>query len=248
MSDPRSRRGSVSRSAAAAVLTLGLASGVLAGCAAPAATGSAAGPSTSIGASSPTTTATATPSPTKSTAPASKPSVAAAAAPAAPPAKTKVSGPVLPASRPTRLDIPSIGVGTDLIDLGRQDDGTTAVPPGEAGSPAGWYQYSPSPGQQGPAIILGHVNTTTIPEGVFFRLHEMQPGQQFTVTRADGRVAVFQVDKLRTVRKDQFPTLEVYGNTARSEIRLITCGDYQASSDRFEENTIVYAHLIGSHR
>ncbi|MEH0109545.1 class F sortase [Tersicoccus sp. MR15.9] len=154
----------------------------------------------------------------------------------------------MPASKPTRLDIPSIGVSTDLIDLGRQDDGSVAVPPGEAGSPAGWYDGSPTPGQQGPAVILGHVNTTTIPEGVFFRLHEMKPGDQFSVTRADGRVAVFQVDRLQSVRKDTFPTLQVYGNTSRSEIRLITCGDYQASSDRWEENTIVFGHLIGSHR
>ena len=152
------------------------------------------------------------------------------------------------ASTPTRLDIPSIGVSTDLIKLGRQGDGSVAVPPGEAGSPAGWYEYSPTPGQQGPAVILGHVNTTTIPEGVFFRLHELAPGQQFSVTRADGTVAVFAVDRQQTVRKDAFPTLEVYGNTARAEVRLITCGDYEASSNRFEENTIVYAHLVSSHR
>ncbi|GGC94215.1 hypothetical protein GCM10011512_21560 [Tersicoccus solisilvae] len=252
MSDTRSRRGSVARSAAAAVLTLGLASGVLAGCGAPAATEPAAdaGGSTATAttgthapASSPSAKPTATATPTSSAKPTtSSPSVAAQRR------ALKASGPVLPASRPTRLDIPAIGVATDLIDLGRQDDGSAAVPPGEAGSPAGWYRYSPTPGAQGPAVILGHVNTTTIPEGVFFRLHEMTPGRQFTVTRADGRVAVFQVDRLRTVRKDEFPTLEVYGNTARSEIRLITCGDYEASSDRFEENTIVYAHLIGSRR
>lgn len=249
MSDTRSRRGPVSRFAAGAVLTLGLASVALSGCAGPAANGAQGSASAGIsrpGASGAPTPASApswspAPAPTATTGPTS-PSPAATQAPQ----KLKPSGPVLPASRPTRLEIPEIGVATDLMMLGRQADGTVAVPPGEAGSPAGWYEYSPSPGQQGPSVILGHVNTTTIPEGVFYRLNEMKPGQQFTVTRSDGRVATFRVDRLQTVRKDAFPTLEVYGNTARAEIRLITCGNYQAASGRFEDNTIVYAHLVGS--
>lgn len=150
-------------------------------------------------------------------------------------------------SAPVSLAIPDIGLTTDLMSLGRDAKGEAEVPPGEAGSPAGWYKYSPTPGELGPSVILGHVNTTTTPDGVFFRLHELRPGEQFSVARADGTVAVFAVDRSEVFKKDQFPTLAVYGNTQRAEIRLITCGGYEPSTGEFTENTVVYGHLLSSH-
>lgn len=118
----------------------------------------------------------------------------------------------------------------------------------EVGSPAGWYKFSPTPGEQGPSVILGHVNTTTTPDGVFFKLHELTPGEQFSVTRADGQVAVFAVDRSELFKKDAFPTLAVYGNTDRAEIRLITCDGYDPGTGEFTENMVVYGHLLSSHR
>ncbi len=145
------------------------------------------------------------------------------------------------------LSIPDIGVTTTLLTLARDDKGEAEVPPGEAGSPAGWYKFSPTPGELGPSVILGHVNTTTIAEGVFYRLHELKEGEQFSVTRADGTVAVFAVDRTEVFKKAEFPTLAVYGNTDRAEIRLITCGGYEPSTGDFVENTVVYGHLLSSH-
>jgi hypothetical protein len=67
------------------------------------------------------------------------------------------------------------------------------------------------------------------------------------VTRADHSVAVFQVDKLAEVKKATFPTLAVYGNTNRAEIRLITCGGFNQTTGEWTENTVVYGHLVSSH-
>jgi LPXTG-site transpeptidase (sortase) family protein len=157
------------------------------------------------------------------------------------------TGPLLAATVPVRLEVPDIGVDTPLPQLGQAADGTAEVPPGEPGSPAGWYKFSPTPGALGPAVILGHVNSTQSPIGVFYRLHELHQGQQISVTRADGTVAVFQVDRSAEFRKSTFPTLDVYGNTSRAEIRLITCGGLEASSGEYTENTVVYGHLVASH-
>ncbi|MCZ2402167.1 class F sortase, partial [Paenarthrobacter sp. Z7-10] len=60
-------------------------------------------------------------------------------------------------------------------------------------------------------------------------------------------VAVFQVDRLADFHKDTFPTLEVYGNTNRAEIRLITCGGYNPATNLYDDNTVVYAHLTSHH-
>lgn len=156
-------------------------------------------------------------------------------------------GPVLPPSEPARLQAPSIGVDTPLIQLGKQPDGQVAVPPGAPGSPAGWYTGSVTPGASGSAVILGHVNAIGTPIGVFYRLHELAPGDHVTVVRADHTAAVFVVDRTDVYHKSQFPTVEVYRNADRAELRLITCGGYDPASGQYVDNTVVYAHLVSSH-
>ncbi len=153
----------------------------------------------------------------------------------------------MPASAPVALDVPALGLHTNLIQLGLLGDGTLEVPPVQPGSPAGWYRYSPTPGQLGPSVILGHVNSTKSPIGVFYRLHELGQGSHVTVTRADGVVAVFEIDRTENVAKEQFSTLDVYGDTTRAELRLITCSDYDQSSHSWKSNTVVYAHLLSSY-
>ncbi|MBG0739839.1 class F sortase [Paeniglutamicibacter antarcticus] len=234
MNNNTSRRGRFIASAAVALILLtgcGTTSGPAAQ-SAPAAVSSAPAPSPSA----PSAAATTSP------APAAAPAAAAAAAPA-----PVTVGPILPDSIPVSLDIPGIGVQSQLLQLGKAADGTAEVPPGEPGSPAGWYKYSPTPGELGPSVILGHVNSTLTNIGVFYKLHEMTPGQQFSVTRSDGVVAVFAVDRSQVFKKDQFPTLAVYGNTDRAEIRLITCGGYNPATNLYDDNTVVYGHLVSSH-
>lgn len=164
---------------------------------------------------------------------------------ALPPAQP--SGPVLPASLPISLDVPTIGVSSTLLELGKQGNGEVETPPGEPGSPAAWYRDSPTPGQTGSAVILGHVNSTKNPVGVFYRLHELTPGQTITVTRSDRTAAVFTVDKVGVYRKADFPTVEVYQNADRPELRLITCGGYDPATGEYLDNTVVYAHLTSTH-
>lgn len=147
------------------------------------------------------------------------------------------------ASMPVSISAPTIGLSAQITDLGKEANGELQVPTGEPGSPAGWYRDSPAPGQPGSSIILGHVNSTTGPVGLFYRLHEMQPGQQFATGMADGTTKTFTVDKVDIYHKSSFPTVEVYRNADRPEVRLITCGGYDKASNQYLDNTVVYAHL-----
>lgn len=175
------------------------------------------------------------------------PSPAPAATPAEGVTSTSVLGPVLPPSAPVGLDIGIIGVTTGLMDLGLEADGTVSVPPGDADAPAGWYENSPTPGELGSSVILGHVNSTQTGVGVFYRLHELTDGDQVSVTRADGTIAVFQVYRVDTYDKASFPSAAVYGQADRAELRLITCGGFDSSTGEFDQNVVAYAHLISSH-
>ncbi|MDQ2836906.1 MAG: class F sortase [Actinomycetota bacterium] len=167
---------------------------------------------------------------------------------AKPKASPATKGLILAASTPTRLDIPAIGVTSNLLQLGLNPDRTVQVPPLGRDSVAGWYKYSPAPGQLGPAVLLGHVDSAEYGAGVFFKLGALRPGDQLTVTRADHTAAVFRIDRVVSYPKDHFPTIEVYGNTDHAALRLITCGGkFDLSTRNYESNIVAYASLISSH-
>ena len=138
----------------------------------------------------------------------SRPAGSATASPA-PAASPRTRGPILAAATPTRLSIPAIGVTSTLLQLGLNPDRTVQVPPLSADSRAGWYRYSPTPGQLGPAVLLGHVDSAEYGPGVFFRLGALRPGDTVAVDRADHTEATFRVDRVVSYPKDHFPTLEV---------------------------------------
>jgi hypothetical protein len=174
------------------------------------------------------------------------PRIAVGATTAAGPEPASVVSP-LPASAPIRLDVPAAGVRTDLLTLGLRGDGTVEVPPhaDRDASRAGWYRHSPTPGERGPAVLLGHVDSAHDGPAVFFDLGALRPGDTATVGRADGRDAVFRVTRVATYPKDRFPTEEVYGDTAGAELRLITCGGaFDRSAGGYTDNVVVDAVLI----
>lgn len=110
---------------------------------------------------------------------------------------------------------------------------------------AGWFIHAPTPGELGPAIIAGHVDSKRGP-AVFFRLHRLVPGDEIRVERADGRTAVFRVVAVERHAKEAFPTAAVYGDTDHAALRLITCGGaFDRASDHYRENLIVFARLEG---
>lgn len=160
--------------------------------------------------------------------------------PAAPGAEAVGAAP-MPAVEPVGIEIPAIGVSSELMNLGLQPDGTLEVPP--AGYPAGWFTGAPTPGELGPAIIAGHVDWNGQP-GVFFDLRTLEPGDEVRVQRSDGSTAVFQVTRVEQYPKAAFATEEVYGDIDHAGLRLITCGgDFDESADSYEDNIVAYARL-----
>ena len=186
------------------------------------------------------------------TIPAAGPLTAAGTSPGLPPAAAAADAApstlVLPRSRPVSLTIPAIGVHTRLINLGLGPHHALQVPPltQKGVQEAGWYDLGAAPGQQGPAVIAGHVDSYQGP-GVFFRLGAVRPGDQIHVTRADHTVATFRVDAVDEYRKDKFPARQVYGPVSYAGLRVITCGgrfDYQ--THHYLSNIVIYATLTGS--
>ncbi|GIH91319.1 class F sortase [Planobispora siamensis] len=175
----------------------------------------------------------------------------AAAPTAAPPLPVVTPPPPLKttkATSPRKLAIPKIGVMTTLTELGIDAKRRVQTPPLSKPQLAGWYKHGPIPGQQGPSVILGHVNANG-KAGVFSRLREIRRGDKIKVSRTDGAVVEFTVDGVEQVSKTAFPSKRVYGNTGEATLRLITCGGvYNPKTRHYTDNIIVYATLSATRR
>lgn len=145
---------------------------------------------------------------------------------------------------PTEVSIPTIGVNAKLQDLAIAADGTLNPPVGV--TDAGWYAKGVVPGAVGPAVIAGHIDSTTAP-GVFLNLGKLVAGDRVTVTMSSGSVETWKVTSTRAALKTAFPTSDVYGTSPTPQLRLITCGGvFNPAIGHYNENTIVFADLISA--
>jgi hypothetical protein len=145
----------------------------------------------------------------------------------------------LPPSPPLRLEIPAIGVSAPLVRLGLDADGRMQVP-GDFQA-AGWFTGATEPGQLGPAVIAGHVDSRTGP-AVFYRLRELRPGDLVRVVRADRRVVDFQVESLARYPKPALPGERLFGPTTAPVLRLVTCaGSFDHRRRSYRDNLVVSA-------
>jgi hypothetical protein len=142
-------------------------------------------------------------------------------------------------AEPVRLRIPTLGIDAPLSHLGVAPDRTIEVP-ADFATP-GWFDGGPRPGQPGPAVILGHVDSKAGP-GVFYRLARLPVGAEVLVDRADGSTIGFRVRGTQHVAKAAFPTDRVYAPTLEPSLRLVTCGGvFDHSRSSYLDNVIVYA-------
>lgn len=79
---------------------------------------------------------------------------------------------------------------------------------------------------------------------VFAGLAQVKPGKVIEARRADGRTAVYQVDRVKIFDKAGFPDKEVYGPSRRPELRVITCGGLFTRRTGYTSNVVVFAHLV----
>lgn len=145
-------------------------------------------------------------------------------------------------SLPTSLRIPTLSLDTTFVSpLELQADQTIEVP--DSYTQVGWYKQGATPGEVGPAVILGHVDSKDGP-AIFYSLGRLKRGDTIEVERQDGTVAVFEVTELVRYSQDSFPTEKVYGKTDAPTLRLVTCtGTFNKGIQRYSHNLVVYATL-----
>jgi sortase (surface protein transpeptidase) len=143
---------------------------------------------------------------------------------------------------PATITIPAIGVQAPIVGVGLQPDGAMEAPEPDQ---VGWYRLGPRPGNGGPAVLVGHVRYRR--PAVFYRLHELRPGDEILVGQRDGSTTRFLVGRLEQHPKTALPVARIFNRTSQPEVRLITCGgDYDRSTGHYRDNVIVYASPTGN--
>ncbi|WP_133884151.1 class F sortase [Glycomyces sp. NRRL B-16210] len=149
-------------------------------------------------------------------------------------------------SEPTRVDIEAVGVHAPLTGLGLDRNGDFEVPALRKPHEAGWFEHGPTPGEFGPTVLLGHVDTDRSGPAVFFPVKELEAGDVIEVTREDGIVVVYEVTGTESYPKRRLPYEEVFGVEAVPALRLITCGG-EFGRGGYAENVVVFARYA-AHR
>lgn len=151
----------------------------------------------------------------------------------------------LPRSPATTLRVPSLGIEAPIVPLRLGPGRHLGTPPLDKPKLVGWYAGGPSPGERGTAVAVGHRDTKTGP-AVFAGLARVPRGARIEARRADGRTAVYTVDRVRVFDKATFPDKEVYGPSKRPELRVLTCGGLFRRATGYTSNVVVFAHLTAT--
>lgn len=150
-------------------------------------------------------------------------------------------GPLPSFEGPIRLRIPALGIDTGIQWVGRDGEGRMATPSGY--SEVGWYMEGTKPGMPGSAVIAGHLDSPNGP-AVFYRLGELQPGDEIVVT-THGEVELrFVVERLERYPADAAPLERIFGPAAEARLNLITCdGAFDRGARMYLDRLVVFTKL-----
>jgi LPXTG-site transpeptidase (sortase) family protein len=147
------------------------------------------------------------------------------------------SGAAARPSLPASIEIPDAGVDTPIDAVGATADGLVLPEFGRAG----WWEGGPRPGEDGRAVILGHLDSKDGPD-VFARVPYLAEGDEIVVRDGTGESHPYEVVGVTRVQKAEFPTDDVYGPATRPVLVLVTCGGpYDPALGHYRDNVLVYA-------
>jgi len=151
--------------------------------------------------------------------------------------------PVLAAGvKPVAIKIQKAGVDAEVESIEIVD--------GKMQDPTGpwvvsWYKETAKLGEQGNAVMAGHLDYWDVGPAVFYSVGSLQTDDQIQVTGEDGQVYTYAVEWVKNYDSENAPISEIVGPTDDESLTLITCGgpfDYQ--NGVYLQRTVVRAHRV----
>lgn len=141
---------------------------------------------------------------------------------------------------PLKIQIPKIDVDAKIEAVGNDENGRMDVP--KDADEIAWYEPGFLPGKDGNAVLAGHYDKKDGSPAVFWKLNKLKEGDKIIVTDDKGEKRTFFVVKMAKYPYDNFPLGEVFGDSERPMLNLITCqGSWNEKSNTYAERLVVYA-------
>ena len=148
-------------------------------------------------------------------------------------------------ARPTHIRIGDIQVDAGVSPAGVAQDGSGELEVPEQADAVVWYQFGPSPGSPGSAVVAGHVDYDGA-EGSFFHLRDLKPGAMITIDYDDGSQEQFRVTERKLVAKVALRTDDIFSRQGPPRLHVITCGgSFDSSARSYRDNVVVEALPVG---
>lgn len=142
---------------------------------------------------------------------------------------------------PMRLSIPKIDVDTSILYMGLTVSGDMEAP--QKNDDTGWYKYGTRPGNEGSAVIAGHLGVGS--SAVFSRLGSLVKGDIVSVVDNRGQTVSFIVREVRTYSRDTESTEVFNSSTKGAHLNLITCsGNWNANQNTYSERLVVFTDKL----
>lgn len=143
---------------------------------------------------------------------------------------------------PKRLQISSINVDAPVESVALTPEGAMDIPVNPDN--AAWYNLGPRPGEQGSAVIDGHLDKEDQSPAVFARLSEVKVGDPVSVIDDQDQTLNFIVKEVRMYNADD-DTNEVFNKNSGVFLNLITCaGDWDIGKQDYNERRVIFTELV----
>lgn len=143
---------------------------------------------------------------------------------------------------PQRLMIPTLDVDAPVEHVGLDAEKKMDVP--KEAMNAAWYMLGAKPGEIGSAVLAGHFDKVTGAPAVFYRLGELEKGDEVQIEDETGQLLTFEVTDKVTYPHDNMPLEEIFAGRDGRRLNLITCeGAFDNSTRLYSHRTVIYATL-----
>ena len=162
------------------------------------------------------------------------------------------SSPNTSPEQPARLRVPHLGIDAPVMSVGQTASGEMDAPRSNAhNSPywtsVFWYKLGAAPGQAGNVVIAGHIDRVGGDPAVFWELGSLRPGDTVSVTRNDGSVVNYAVDRV-VIYPANYPGQDafnaVFGPTTGHHLNLITCSGVWTANG-YDQRLVVFTTQVG---
>lgn len=144
-------------------------------------------------------------------------------------------------SLPRYIIIPKIDVNARVGSVGLTASGAIGTPSNVYDTD--WFNQSSKPGETGAMLIDGHISSWNA-NGVFYNLHQLQPGDVIEIQRGDGKMFTYKVSEVKIYDKNSVNMKSVLApiDPSRPGLNLISCyGDVIKGTNEFNKRIVVYS-------